>query len=139
MYRKAKSSWLKHLDFILLDIMCIELTFFLAYMIRHGAVVPLLGAPYTQMCVVLVLIDFCVVFFGESYKGILQRGYWREFRAVLQHVTTVVLFTFAYMFLLQTSSMFSRSVFIMTWLGGDCSLLWGKNRIKGICTQKADG
>ncbi len=92
--------------------------FFLAYMIRHGAVVPLLGAPYTQMCVVLVLIDFCVVFFGESYKGILQRGYWREFRAVLQHVTTVVLFTFAYMFLLQTSSMFSRSVFIMTWLGG---------------------
>lgn len=136
MYRKAKSSWLKHLDFILLDIVSIELTFFLAYMIRHGIEVPLLGSPYVQMCVVLVLIDFCVVFFGESYNGVLQRGYWREFRAVLQHVTMVVLFAFAYMFLLQTSSMFSRSVFLMTWLGGIAVCFGARIGLKAFVRKK---
>ena len=31
MYKKASSGWAKHFDFILMDLICLELSYFLAY------------------------------------------------------------------------------------------------------------
>ena len=35
MYQKAKNSWIKHIDFVILDILCLQVSFFLAYLVRH--------------------------------------------------------------------------------------------------------
>ena len=35
MYEKKATGWLKHLDFILIDIVCLELSFLLGYFIRQ--------------------------------------------------------------------------------------------------------
>ena len=43
MYKKASSGWLKHYDFIILDLLCLQLAFVVAYMLRHGMV-----NPYTK-------------------------------------------------------------------------------------------
>ena len=40
MYRRKAKGWYKHIDFIILDIICLELSFLIAYVIRHGAVNP---------------------------------------------------------------------------------------------------
>lgn len=29
MYQKAKNSWIKHIDFVILDILCLQVSFFL--------------------------------------------------------------------------------------------------------------
>ena len=36
MYRERAKGWLKHVDFIVLDIVCLQVSFVLAYMTRHG-------------------------------------------------------------------------------------------------------
>ena len=36
MYKKKEQSWLKHLDFILLDVLSAQLALVLAYGFRHG-------------------------------------------------------------------------------------------------------
>ena len=36
MYKKRKKSWEKHLDFTILDMLCLELAYGLAYVIRLG-------------------------------------------------------------------------------------------------------
>lgn len=36
MYRKKTSSWLKHWDFILLDLILLELSYLLAHWLYHG-------------------------------------------------------------------------------------------------------
>ena len=28
MYQKAKNSWIKHIDFVILDILCLQVSFF---------------------------------------------------------------------------------------------------------------
>ena len=33
MYQKAKNSWIKHIDFVILDILCLQVSFFLAYLV----------------------------------------------------------------------------------------------------------
>ena len=35
MYKKGSKGWLKHFDFILLDMICLQIAFLLAYVIRH--------------------------------------------------------------------------------------------------------
>ena len=36
MYKRREQSWLKHLDFILLDVLCAQLAFVLVYGWRFG-------------------------------------------------------------------------------------------------------
>ena len=36
MYKKSAKGWLKHWDFILLDIICLQLSFVVAYYLRQG-------------------------------------------------------------------------------------------------------
>lgn len=44
MYEKKATGWLKHADFIIIDIMCLELSFLLAFYIRQGG-----GNPFTSI------------------------------------------------------------------------------------------
>ena len=34
MYRKITQGWLKHIDFIVLDLLCLHIAFVFAYMVR---------------------------------------------------------------------------------------------------------
>ena len=40
MYKKSSTGWLKHLDFIVVDMVCLQIAFILAYLssagFRHG-------------------------------------------------------------------------------------------------------
>ncbi len=36
MYKREKKSWLKHLDFTILDIVCLEASLVIAYLLRFG-------------------------------------------------------------------------------------------------------
>ena len=67
MYKKEKKSWLKHLDFTVFDILCLQLAFVIAYALRFGWHLPYSSVPYERLAVVLALIDICVVFFLCSH------------------------------------------------------------------------
>lgn len=119
MYKKVKSSWSKHLDFTLCDLIVLQVAFSLAYISRHGIdELPYSVPLYQQMAILLLLIDIFVVFFFESYKGIMRRGALVEFKCVVKHVTAVVVIDIIYLFLMQESEAFSRSVFLQLWVIG---------------------
>ena len=67
MFKEIVKGWTKHLDFMLLDILCLELSFLIAYGIRNGFET-ILSMPriYENMLLVLIVIDICVVFFLNS-------------------------------------------------------------------------
>lgn len=55
MYRKSASGWLKHLDFLVIDLISLEVSFFCAYLIRHGSM-NLYSTPiYRNMSLMLFL------------------------------------------------------------------------------------
>jgi exopolysaccharide biosynthesis polyprenyl glycosylphosphotransferase len=116
MYRKSKSSWIKHLDFTILDCLCMELAFVIAYIIRHGWGEVYTIELYRNAALILIFIHLVVVFFGEKYKGIVRRGYLDEAKAVINHVTIVVVLLSAYFYLSQQGEEYSRIVYILTWI-----------------------
>ena len=40
MYKKSSTGWLKHLDFMVLDIICLQLAFVMGYFLRHHSFKP---------------------------------------------------------------------------------------------------
>ena len=111
MYKKENNSWLKHIDFVILDILCLQLAFILAYEIRVAKGIPYLNPLYENMAFVLVIFQLLVSFFGESFSGVLRRGFLIEMKCMIEHEICVMLLAVLYLFMSQQGVMYSRGAF----------------------------
>ena len=111
MYKKENNSWLKHIDFVILDILCLQLAFILAYEIRVAKGIPYLNPLYENMAFVLVIFQLLVSFFGESFCGVLRRGFLIEMKCMIEHEICVMLLAVLYLFMSQQGVMYSRGAF----------------------------
>lgn len=131
MYRKHYKGWLKHWDFILIDIICIEVAFFGSYVIRHINEVMLHPQMYLRLGVLLVVFDLITILVNNSYSGIVQRTKWQELVSVIKHVTTVEVMMLLYEYIMKETGDLSRAVFLLSWVSAIilcwCSrLVWRK-------------
>ena len=84
MYKKGSKGWLKHFDFILLDMICLQIAFLLAYVIRHDSGNPYMVPLYRNMAILMELLDLVVMFFDETLSNVLKRGYFKELTATIK-------------------------------------------------------
>ena len=114
MYKKSPQGWLKHWDFILLDIICLQLAFVVAYFARQGFDNPYSDRVYRTVAFVFVLCQIAVMFLSQSYQGILKRGYYIEFTKTAKHVLMVMLLSVFYLFVTQQGIIYSRLTLLYT-------------------------
>ena len=112
MFSKISNGWLKHWDFILLDILVLQLAYIFSFVMRGGLSNPYAEPLYLTIGSVICLADICSAFFLEPYHGIMRRGYFMEFKNTLKHVLLVVVFELFYLFLSQRGEAFSRISFL---------------------------
>ena len=111
MNEKRKKGWLKHLDFMIVDIICIQLAYLLAYSVREPDVFIYRGISlYTHLNIVLLVVDVCYVLVRPAYKNIIKRSVFRELRSVLVHNIVMWLIVIAYLYLTRQAFWFSRSM-----------------------------
>ncbi|MBR3354976.1 MAG: sugar transferase [Oscillospiraceae bacterium] len=111
MYRRHLQGWMKHFDFIVLDVFIMELSFFLAYFFRHNNFSNLwVSQLYRESALVILLAGFLISILNEIHKNILKRGYWQEFQHVLMLTIATTGVLLAYIFFLRHNAQFSRSV-----------------------------
>lgn len=137
MYQKNKNNWVKHLDFIILDLICLQVAFFLAYMLRHKRINLYTNYIYANLAIVLVLIDICLLIFLNTLKNVLKRGYLIEFIATLKHVAVVELVAVLYLFSVKDAEDFSRITFFLmglfyVLLTYGVRLLWKKHVLRTL-------
>lgn len=113
MYREEKKSWLKHLDFTLLDIIALELALILSYAWRFEGGWLFFNDFYERIPLLLLLIDIFVVFFMEAYTGILRRNKYQELRATVYHCVTVFGGILIYLYATKQSNIYSRKLLFM--------------------------
>ena len=118
MYRKINTGWIKHIDFEIIDILCMELSFLLSYYLRHREYLDHNLGLYQRLCLMIILFDAVVILFSGNYKGIVQRNEGKELLAVIEHVTVVNGLLLVYEFIMKESDILSRAVFLMSWGSG---------------------
>lgn len=114
MYKKVTQSWLKHLDFLILDILSLELAFLIANFIRLGVNNPYDSLVYRNTAIVMAFTCFFIAVTCDSYKDILKRGYYKEFKGTLRDCLYVMLVVVLYLFGTQTGQIISRIVIFLT-------------------------
>lgn len=113
MYKKRPEGWLKHFDFILLDLLCLQAAFILSYALRQGEWNPYAIPLYRGMGFVLIFADIAVLFFCETMKNVLKRGYYKEFAATMRNCVLVVLMGISYLFLIKEGESYSRASLLL--------------------------
>lgn len=113
MYRGRKRSWVKHLDFTVIDIVCLELALILAYAVRFDGGLVFTDKYFDAVVWLIILFDIVITFFTEPYNGILRRNKYGEFRACLLHVIYNFGAIVVYLYARQVSFFFSRQTLFM--------------------------
>ena len=115
MYKKRTNTWHEYADFILLEALCVIVSFVLAYILRYGFdIAPYKELNYLILNCAMLAIDICVAVFFNSFGGVLKRGYYKEFMASMKHVVVVFSCVTLYLFTVQESATYSRIVIFLT-------------------------
>lgn len=114
MYKKKNKGWSKHFDFFILDILCLECSFFLSYGIRHNWVYSFNMEYYRRMGLFLIFVSVCVGLIRENYHGVLRRDNVDELKNVFYHVSFVEIMIIAITFFMK-DLYYSREVFLLFW------------------------
>ena len=114
MYRKDSEGWLKHGDFIVLDMICLQLAFILAYAFRGYGFNVYGDILYRNMAIFLGFADLVVIFTSGTMKSVLKRGHYKEFVSTLKNAVIVGALAIAYLFIIQEGQSFSRMILITT-------------------------
>lgn len=110
MYHKRPQNWKKNADFIFLDIVCLHIAFFLAYITRHGWSNPYKNNVYLSISLVYTYVDVAVLLLNNTMDGVVRRGHYQEFVKTVKHICLVELFVSFYIFSTQDGLLYSRLV-----------------------------
>lgn len=132
MYKKNSNGWSKHIDFILLDLLCVQIAFILSYFLRHGISNPYVVPTYRNVAFFIEIADIVIIFIFETYKNVLKRGYFAEFVYSIKQSVMLLLITSLYLVTGQDGEEYSRivlylMVFIFCILIYIVAILWKKH------------
>lgn len=108
MNKKHLKGWLKHGDFIILDIICLQMCFVLSFWLLHGVENPYGTYAFRYLAVLLFVSQLIVVLFTNNYGGILRRKRFDELVAILKYVITVLVLSLAFLFAVKNTALVSR-------------------------------
>lgn len=120
MYRRRTSGILRHMDFMILDVICLEVSFAIAYVLRHGWDVYHSKLPvlYSNIVIVFLMVSLIEALLSTPFNNILKRGHYIEFLYTIRHMTVVTIMQMVYLYMSQQGEKYSRAVFVLTWAIG---------------------
>ena len=117
MYRKPIASWLKHLDFIIVDLLALNLSFLIAYFYRFSdkkVRIGYLEPIYLNIILVLCLGQLAISLMVHTHDKIIRRGIYREIFSIFLLSVCDLAFATLYLFSLKIGVEYSRIVIYLT-------------------------
>ena len=112
MYLSTKGRFSKHMDFIILDILCMEVSFVISYFVRHSSLILFDNKYYRAAMIMLVVANIITCYIFNSMQDVLKRPKQLEFYATIKQVILTTLFLVLYLFVTKTSEDVSRNTVI---------------------------
>lgn len=113
MYQRDSDSWIKHWDFILLDMLCLQAAFLLGYALAGYGFDPYQHVLYRDMAFFIEVVDFVTILLFSRMRDVLKRGPWRELSGTLQQGFIIGGISILYLFLLQMGQNYSRLALLL--------------------------
>ena len=141
MYKRHVQGWSKHIDFILLDELSLQIAFTIAYCIRHYGL-PYTNVIYRNLAAALAVIDIIVLVLFNTMHNVLKRSVSEEISMTIKHGAIVFGIAAIYLFATQYGDTYSRLAIFLTFIfhmliGFPLRLLWKRAVIDfGLITDR---
>ena len=114
MYKRRSENWTKHLDFILLDAVCLVMSLFLAYYAYYRTFNLFVDNLYRNILILLILIDIFAALLLNTMHHVMHRGYFIEFSQTIKQVLLVFGVEVLLLFVMKWSGTYSRVILSLT-------------------------
>ena len=109
----AKTGWLKHWDFILLDLVVIQAAYVLALFIA-GYINLYKTTLYWNMAIILESINLLIMLVFSTFRDVLKKGHYLTFISCIRQGILIGITAILYLFLIQEGQNFSRLTILYT-------------------------
>ena len=113
MYKRYRQEWTKHLDFIVIEEISLQIAYVLAMWLRFRGM-PYSEGIYRELGFILVILDFAVVMSLNTMHNVLKRGYFLELVETLKNCLAVFAFAVVFMYAFKVSEDYSRILLFVT-------------------------
>ena len=111
---KSKYSWLKHADFMMVDLIALFLSYLLSYYLKFNTLDFANNDEWTRYLFLVLILSVVINFFTNPYSGILRRSYYMEIIRVLQLAIYNLLIVSAIFYAFKIGATYSREMsFVM--------------------------
>ena len=116
MYKRESDGWMKHFDFLLLDMVCLQIAFLLSFLILGRHVNPYGDPLYRNMALILEVMDLTVMILFGTLSGVLKKGYYKDFVITVQHGAILGALSVVYLFIIKEGQNYSRLSLLITFI-----------------------
>ena len=143
MYRRKPHGWIKHIDFIILDVISLLISFAVAGFVRHGADFLTYANLYSGVFTFYLLVVLLRHILNNTFSAVMKRGYYKELMHTVKNAVVSEMAAIVYLFATQSGEDVSRIIIglvgVFYVLIGYCVRVWWKRVIhkRGQFTSKA--
>ncbi|MBE5807652.1 MAG: hypothetical protein E7317_04855, partial [Clostridiales bacterium] len=113
---KSKYTWLKHMDFMIVDLVALILSFSISYAMKFGKWDFWREETWTRYIVIISLLDLVISFIVSPYSGILRRSYYQEIIEALRLAVYNFIFAALFFYLFKIGDRYSREVTLILYV-----------------------
>ena len=134
MYKRSNLAWLKHVDFIFVDVLCVFFSIFVAHWIYTGSPNMFRTQLYTNATLMLVVLNVLLLVMFNTFHNVMRRGYYVELAQTVKHVLAVYAGLSVILFATKFGGVYSRvTVFlsaIIYFVSSYLTRLWWKQLVR---------
>ena len=110
---REKYTWLKHLDFMIVDLISLFISFVLSYWLKFGRIDFVVSDAWMRLLLIILLLNIVITLFTSPYSGIFRRSYYMEIERALELAVLNLVATSVLIYLFKMGESFSREVFFV--------------------------
>ena len=115
MYKRSIGGWAKHWDFILLDTVCLQAAYILAFSLRFSFLrFAYAESMYRNVGLLLGAFSLIIAIVGNTMHSVLTRGIWAELRQTIFQSVLVFAAIVVFLFTSKDSDQISRIILYTT-------------------------
>lgn len=116
MYIKGKYNWLKHVDFMVIDLLALVCSFSVSYYLKFEKLQWWIEEEWQLLLLSLCLLDLVVTFLDSRFSGVLRRRLYKDIIVSALHVLYMIACTSFAFYIFKVGSSFSREMLIVMYV-----------------------
>jgi len=105
MYRRKTGGWSQHLDFMTLDLLCLEVSMILGFAMHFGFQPLAKNRVFWSLCIAAGFIDLMIMVLMDSYHNVIHRDSFQELRMLMTQTMYLTVGLVAFIFMMHVNNL----------------------------------